>query len=411
MPPLQAARATAVSTATNATSKRGMLHLQNGYSTLTPCNQVLYPRWQNLNNTSKDPALFLQPYNSSMSRPAPNTARARSLATIGLIYCAAIWGSTFFVVRDAVDHVHPVTLVGYRFTLAALMLLPLILARRMNPLAGLFGSPAGSGPAPARAHAATRPTSARFRISLGPGLSLGLILWLLYIAQTWGLTITSAANSGFITGLFIVFVPFVAWLLDRSPIQPVKLLSVAIAVGGLFLLSGGLSGLNSGDILTLLAALTYAMHVLYTGRYASQPHDPYVLTFQQVLVTGVLSLLSCALTHGLHALSPELPAFSFGLGNAQSAWAILFLTVFPTLSAFLLQLMCQRHVDPLRTALIFVLEPVFGALFSWTLGGEAFIPLRALGGLLIVAGMLLAELPVGSKGTPAQIIDEHAIGS
>lgn len=334
--------------------------------------------------------------------PASSASRARVLATIGLIYCAAIWGSTFFVVRDAVDHVHPVTLVGYRFTLAALLLLPLILARRMNPFAGLFGNPVGAGASPAPGR--------RLGISLGPGLSLGLILWLLYIAQTWGLTITSAANSGFITGLFIVFVPFVAWLLDRSPILPVKLLAVAIATYGLFLLSGGMSGINSGDVLTLLAALTYAMHVLYTGRYAKQPHDPYVLTFQQVLVTGVLSLLTCGLTHGLHALNPELPAFSFGLGNAHSAWAILFLTIFPTLSAFLLQLICQRYVDPLRTALIFVLEPVFGALFSWTLGGEAFIPLRALGGLLIVAAMLLSELPLGSKRTPEQITDEHAIG-
>lgn len=314
---------------------------------------------------------------------------AKLLATAGLVYCAAIWGSTFFIVRDTVDQVHPVVLVGYRFTLAALLLLPLILARRMNPFDGLFSTPAhsnntaGSGPGIA--------------LRLSPGLSLGLILWLLYIAQTWGLTITSAANSGFITGLFIVFVPFVGWLLDRRPILPLKLLAVAIAVGGLLLLSGGLSGLNSGDVLTLLAALTYALHVLLTGRYADAGLDPYVLTFQQVLVTGVLSLISAALLH-----------FSFDVGSPSACASIIFLTVFPTLSAFLLQLICQRYVDPLRTALIFVLEPVFGALFSWTLGHEAFIPLRALGGLLIVAGMLVSELPAGRSET---VLDEHAPGS
>ncbi|MCC7478814.1 DMT family transporter [bacterium] len=318
--------------------------------------------------------------------------RVRLLAQFGLVYCAAIWGSTFFVVRDAVDHVHPVTLVGYRFTLAALLLLPFILARGHKPFEGLFARGGGPG------------------IRLSPGLSLGLMLWLLYIAQTWGLTITTAANSGFITGLFIVFVPFVAWLIDRSPVQPMKLLAVAVAVGGLFLLSGGLSGLNSGDVLTLLAALTYAMHVLYTGRYAAEPHDPYVLTFQQVLVTGGLSLLTVAVSQGLHALNPELPAFSFSPGNASSIWAMLFLTVFPTLSAFLLQLICQRYVDPLRTALIFVLEPVFGAAFSWTIGGETCTLGRALGGLLIVAAMLLSELPLGGRGEQ-RIIDEHAPGS
>jgi drug/metabolite transporter (DMT)-like permease len=319
------------------------------------------------------------------------------LAQLGLVYCAAIWGSTFFVVRDAVETVHPVTLVGYRFTLAAILLLPLLLARRQNPFAGMTLRFGLRTPLLRETGGEVTSHASRAGIILGPGLALGLVLWLLYVAQTWGLTVTTAANSGFITGLFIVFVPFIAWLLDRSPVPWPKLAAVGIATAGLYLLTGGIAGLNSGDVLTLLAAVTYALHVLLTGRYTSRPHDAFVLCFQQVMVTGLLSLLSAWLM-----------GWSFDIGSAPAGYAIVFLTVFPTLSAFLIQLIAQRRVDPLRTALIFVLEPVFGALFSWTLGGEQFKLLAALGGGLIVLAMLISELPYSKRD---EIIDEHALGS
>jgi drug/metabolite transporter (DMT)-like permease len=223
-----------------------------------------------------------------------------------------------------------------------------------------------------------------------PGVVLGLLLWVLYIAQTWGLGITTASNSGFITGMFIVFIPLLSFLMhERAPTLG-QLSAVGIAVGGLYLLTGGIGGLNGGDVLTLFAALTYALHVMFTGRYSVVGLDPYVLCFQQVLVCGLLSLLAAWLMHLPFAVSGTTPL-------AQ----ILFLTLFPTLSAFLIQLMAQRTVPELRVSLIFTLEPVFGALFSWTLGGERLIPLRALGGLLIVAAMLVSELGQKQRGSSA----------
>jgi drug/metabolite transporter (DMT)-like permease len=255
------------------------------------------------------------------------------LAQLGLVYCAAIWGSTFIVVKAATAIMSPLTLVAWRFLLtAALLAVWLALARR----------PFWSG--------------------LRQGLALGAMLAVLYVAQTVGLVYTTASNSGFITGLFIVFVPLVGLLLYRERPLPRHLAAVAIALGGLWLLTGGVHGANRGDWLTLLCAITYAGHVVYAGRCMA-------------------------------ALFAAVPAKAPLAITDPRAWAIIvFLAVFPTLSAFHLQLVGQRYVDSTRTSLIFTLEPVFAAVFAWTLGGEQPLPIKAVGGALIVVAMLVSEL-------------------
>lgn len=293
------------------------------------------------------------------------------LATAALVYCAAIWGSTFFVVKDAVQSLDPQLLVGYRFTLAAALLLPLVAWRVLSRSKGR----AVSFPGTEATGIPVRPLGWR------AGLTLGIVLWALYATQTAGLVWTTAANSGFITGLFIVFVPFLGWLMFRSRPSVLQVAAVGIALAGLSLLTGGLAELNAGDALTLVAALTYAWHVLLTDRYVGRGHDAYVLCFVQLLLTGLLGLAGAWLL----GARPE----PLDPGVLRQ---VLFLTLFPTLSAFLLQLWAQRIVPPVKVALLLLLEPVFGAAFAWTLGGEQFVWLRAIGGLVILAAMLLAEL-------------------
>lgn len=274
------------------------------------------------------------------------------LAELGLVYCAVIWGSTFIMVKAGVLQIDPVALVAYRFLLSAVLMGALLLYLR-KPLWHGFQH----------------------------GLWLGLMLVLLYVAQTVGLVYTTASNSGFITGLFIVFVPPLGWLLYQKRPHPLQLGAIALAVGGLWLLTGGVHGANRGDWLTLFCAITYAGHVLYAGRCMELGVDPYVLNFQQILVTGIGALIVA-----LALRLPLLPA------QPGVLWVILFLALFPTLSAFLIQLIGQRHVDATRTALIFTLEPVFAAIFAWTLGGEQMVMARAVGGWLMVTAMILSEL-------------------
>ena len=279
------------------------------------------------------------------------------LADAGLLYAAAIWGATFFMVKGVLDHVSPLGLIGYRFVLAAVLLLPVLWIQKRTIWAGLRH-----------------------------GLALGFFLWLIYVPQTIGLKYTTASNSGFITGLFTVFVPFFALLFLRQFPGPIKLVSICIAVLGLWVLTGGIHGMNKGDALTLLAAMGYAVHILLADKSMKQGLDPVALSFQQFLFVGVFSFVA---------------GWIFGIPvncNYAAAWqTIVFLAVFPTILAFLVQLVAQRFTSPIKVALIFSMEPVFAALFAWTLGGEPFVLRRAAGGLLIVFAMILSELPIGRK--------------
>lgn len=273
-------------------------------------------------------------------------------ADAGLLYAAAVWGSTFFLVKEAVAEIPPVTMVGWRFGLGALVLLPWLLYKKAD-----------------------------LRRDLREGAVLGFVLLTLYVAQTEGLRWTSASNSGFITGLFVLFVPlFLFFFLRRRP-TPGQWAAVALALAGLWVLTGGVHGVNYGDALTLIAAAAYAAHLLLIDRYVRRGCDPLLLALHQFWFIGAVSL-GWAWLAGV----------PLGTGGARATGILAFLVLVPTCSAFFIQLYAQRVVPPMRVSLIFSMEPVFAALFAWTLGGESFEPRRGFGGLFIVAAMILGEI-------------------
>lgn len=273
------------------------------------------------------------------------------LADLGLVYCAAVWGATFYMVKGALGAVDPVTLVAYRFLLSAAFLAPFALAKKK-----------------------------RWAL-LKESAILAVILAALYLTQTIGLKFTSAANSGFITGLFVIFVPLFLLVFFRKPPTAAQWGASALALCGLWLLTGGVGQFNRGDALTILAAVTYAAHLLATDKFVRADADPILLAFHQFWMVGAIGLV-----FAVGAGRPLAVQTSGALGT------IAFLALVPTLSAFYIQMAAQKFTSPVKVALIFSLEPVFAALFAWTLGGEAFLPPRAAGGALIFAAMLLGEL-------------------
>jgi drug/metabolite transporter (DMT)-like permease len=273
------------------------------------------------------------------------------LAEIGLVYCAAVWGATFYMVKGALDSVDPTALVAWRFLLSAALLLPWV---------------------------AMRP---RKLVLLKESAILASILATLYLSQTEGLRFTTASNSGFITGLFVILVPLFLLVFFRKPPTAVQWGASLLALGGLWMLTGGIGACNRGDVLTLAAAVTYAAHLLATDKYVRADADAILLSFHQFWMTGALALLvSAAAGRGL------------AVGSWKAGGTIIFLAVFPTLSAFYIQMIAQKFTSPVKVSLIFSLEPVFAAAFAWTLGGEVFRPARAAGGALIVAAMIAGEL-------------------
>ena len=273
------------------------------------------------------------------------------LENSGLVYCAAIWGSTFILVKGALDSVDPVAMVAIRFLIAAALLLPWVLKRK------------------------------ELRIHMAEGFFLSVILALLYISQTVGLLYTTASNSGFITGLFIIFIPVFMFLFRKERPTRLQAVSAALALSGMWLLTGGVKGFNLGDALTLVAAAAYAGHLIVTDKFVKADADPVMLAFHQFWMTSLIAFMLAAFM-----------GYPLGVSGLNGWAVIIFLAVFPTLAAFYIQLLAQKSSTPFKVGLIFTLEPVFAAVFAWTLGGENFVPMKAAGGFFIVMGMILGEL-------------------
>ena len=246
------------------------------------------------------------------------------LAEAGLLSCAAVWGATFYKIKDALAGVHPVALVAHRFLLSAALLLPWVALRR-------------------------KPW-----ILLKEGAVLAALLAALYVSQTAGLAYTSASSSGFITGLFIFFVPLFLLIFFRRPPTRAQWFSVAVALAGLWLLTGGAREFNRGDALTILSAVAYAAHLLATDRFVKEDADPILIAFHQFWMTGLACLLFSSAMGYPGGLHPER-----GLGDRLSGGRADLVRVLSNAG--------PKKTDP-ESVLIFSLEPVFGAIFAWTLG-------------------------------------------
>jgi drug/metabolite transporter (DMT)-like permease len=305
---------------------------------------------------------------------------------------AAIWGSTFVLVKDAVALFPTLPFLALRFALAtAVLALPAWLRwRRLRNYSRESPEPAGGATEPS-------PHLAGRRVLRG-GLLMGFFLAAGYVFQTLGLDRTSASNAGFITGLFVVLTPLLEAFFFRRWIGSAAAAGVVLAFTGLFLLSGGAAVVQgnagsrlAGDFLVLLCALSFALHILVTARYAGN-EDPIVLTAVQL---GVVALLCGLLTAGswLLEIGPP-PAWP----REQEVLLALGITaIFASALGFYAQTYAQAYSPATRTAVILTMEPVFAGLFAYAFAGERLGLTGWLGAGLILAGMLVSELLPGER--------------
>lgn len=275
----------------------------------------------------------------------------KTLAITGLVYCSLVWGATFFVVKDTLSFVHPVTLVGYRFLIASLVMFPFVVKN------GLI------------------------KKHIKEGLALSSFLVMGYVTQTLGLEYTTASNSGFITALSVLFVPIFLFFLFRRSISKTHWFACFAAAGGLWFLTGGISGFNYGDMLTFICAPAFAFQIIYIDKYLTKGYNLLSLAFYQFFLTGIICLF-ISLVLG----------YSFAVTLPKAGTMIVFLAIFPTFSAFFVQLWAQKKIAPVKVGLILSTEPVFAAIFAWTLGGEVLKAKTIIGGLIIMSAILVSEL-------------------
>lgn len=283
----------------------------------------------------------------------------RRQAVFALWTTCLIWGAAFPLAKLALRDASPMTFTAARFLLATILLLP----------------------------AMPGTTRDEWR----HGAILGLLLSLGFATQTVGLNLTTASRSGFITALYIPFVPIIVWLVYRTLPERIAAAGLAVALGGMVLLTrpGDLGGgLNLGDFLTLLCAICFAAHMVATGAF-SRRFRVERLMLTQIVASTVLTVIAAPLL--------ETPRFTL---TPLAGGVVLYEAVLASVVAIRLQLSAQQVLSPTYTALVYTLEPVVAALTSMLLTGDRLSPLQWAGGGLILAGSLLPEIAARSAGAP-----------
>ncbi len=279
-------------------------------------------------------------------------------ADLLLIIITAIWGLSFPIMRNSLEYISEMTYLFYRFALASLVLFSLFCRNYKNvKLKTIFkGSCMG--------------------IALSGALGFTVL----------ALRYTTAANVAFITGLNIVIVPFASNVILKKKVDNIKKISIIIALAGLFLISGGIElSFNKGDFLALLCAVCISAQIILTDK-CTQNEDPVTLGCIQINVATIVYFVLCMLGEG---------GLLFPLKGIVII-TILITGVAGTALAFVGQTFVQKFTSPSHVAIIFILEPVFGAFFALIipkLDGtiETISLIKLIGCLLLIISMLLTE--------------------
>jgi drug/metabolite transporter (DMT)-like permease len=284
----------------------------------------------------------------------------RVRADLSLALCSLLWGTTFVVVKNALDHASVFVFLVARFSIATF----LMVAFRFRALRKVKNEEVQAGSA------------------------LGLFMFGGYALQTAGLKYTTPAKSGFITGSSVVLVPLLLGLFWGRRLTGWVYGGAVAAVFGLYFLTvpaQGVSHLNRGDLLTFGAAGLYAVHMILVGEYTRR---------HAVAALGVLQVAACA---GMAWVATGVMSAT-GWEQARFAWrwellvGIAICAVFATAVAFSIQLWAQQFTTPSHAAILFTLEPVFAVFTSYLLIRERLDGRSMLGAVFVFAGILIAEL-------------------
>ena len=208
---------------------------------------------------------------------------------------------------------------------------------------------------------------------------LGLLYGLAQILQTAGLAHTPASISGFVTGLYVVCTPLLAAAILHTRIPPITWAAVALATVGLGVLALNGFSIGYGELITLMSAVLYALHIVGLGAW-SNAREAMGMTIVQLLMIATVCFVITA---------PD----GIVLPSTTADWAALvYMALVAGALALAAQTWAQAHLPPTRTAIIMSMEPVFAAFFAVLLGGESLTARMLLGGAMVLGAMLLVEL-------------------
>jgi drug/metabolite transporter (DMT)-like permease len=278
------------------------------------------------------------------------------LASWLLLGVAMSWGLAFVTMKDALGRQSVNSFLFYRFALAAIALIiirPQIIKNINKDIVKRGGI-------------------------------TGLFLAAGFIFQTYGLDMTGAAVTGFITGLYVVATPLFEQFFGGRKLGRTVWVSIGIATTGLGLLSLKGFSVGIGELLVLISALCYTGQIIALSKW-SKGRDVWAMTFMQILVVAIVTGIA-ALIEGFQT-PPD-----------SGVWGvIIFTAIVCTVTAFIIQTWSQAILESTKAAVIMTMEVVFSALFAITLGGEILSTRTLIGGLLVVISMYTIVFHEGAK--------------
>lgn len=279
-------------------------------------------------------------------------------ATVFLFIVAVIWGGGFPAVKIALTTgITPFYLITARFSIAAIILF-VFKYKAMKPY---------------------------LKSHLLPGLLLGAFLFLGFAFQTFGIEYTTPSKNAFLTSTYVVMAPFIYWIVSKHFPDKYTLIGAALTIVGVgFLTLNDTLAVNIGDVLTLICALFFALHIIFIGHYSREDSemkaDPLTLVFYQMVFAATLALIAALIFEPFNA-APQI----------EGVMAIIYLGVFSTMVAFFLQNYAQKLVSESQSAIILATESVFGALFSVLLLSEQMTINLIIGFTLVFIAIIITE--------------------
>ena len=289
-----------------------------------------------------------------------------------LLLTSFIWGSTFVAQSVGAELVGPLSFTGVRNWIGAAALLPLALFRRRRAVQK--ASAAKDGPAP-------------WRYVLLGGLVCGFFLFLGASLQQAGIATTSAAKAGFITTLYVVFVPIFSIARGMVPAKKIWL-CVFLALVGLFLLSvTSAFTIARGDALMLLCAVGFSFQIMAVDHFV-KTIDPILLACVEFTVNAILCTVLGVILEGVDTA-----------GILAAMPYILFSAIFSSAIAYTLQIVSQSHLSPSVAALVMSMESVFAALSGWVILHQRLSARELIGCVLMFAAIVLSQIELPKKRT------------
>ena len=274
--------------------------------------------------------------------------RTKILLYLGLLTTTAIWGSSFLVMKDSLERQDVNSFLASRFVLAALIMF----AFKPESLSGLD------------------------KVFVRRAVLTGVLTTGGFISQTFGLTLTTVSNTGFITGLYLVFTPLIAWLLLKHRITRAQWSAVLVATIGLYLIAYNGISVGIGEILVLISAILFAAQIVAIGEL-SDGKNSYSLTLIQIIVAAVVFLVLTLI--GGYQAPPD-----------SSVWAaVIFTAVFATFFGFLIQVKAQAVMSATVAGVLLAMETPFALFFGLYFDNDPFTLRIMSGGTLVMLAMAL----------------------